>query len=175
MTPLHGSAAALREASGRARDLLYLADNAGEIALDRLLIDQLPRGAVTVAVRGRAVINDATLHDAHFVGLGKRAKPIDNGSDAPGTLLADCSAEFREAFARADLIIAKGQGNYESLAGTSDRPIWFLFVPKCPLAARHVGAPQDALVIKSPCQRLRGTPAAPPVPRSRPKRLASSA
>ncbi|HVT29791.1 MAG TPA: ARMT1-like domain-containing protein, partial [Lacipirellulaceae bacterium] len=139
-------------AAGRARDILYLADNAGEIALDRLLIEQLPRGAVTLAVRGNAVINDATLYDARAVGLAKCATLIDNGSDAPGTLLPDCSPEFRDAFARADLIIAKGQGNYESLAGTSGRPIWFLFVPKCSLVARHVGAPQDVLVIKSPRQ-----------------------
>jgi uncharacterized protein with ATP-grasp and redox domains len=155
--PLYGSATALREAVRRARDILYLADNAGEIALDRLLIEQMPRGTVTVAVRGRAVINDATLHDAGVVGLAKRAKLIDNGSDAPGTLLPDCSPEFRAAFARADLIIAKGQGNYESLAGTPGRPIWFLFVPKCPLVARHVGAPQDVLVIKSPRRRPRRT------------------
>lgn len=153
--PLHGSVAALHRAARRARRILYLADNAGEIALDALLIEQLPPGTVTVGVRGHPVINDATLEDARAVGLDRLATLIGNGSDAPGTLLPDCSPEFRGAFARADLIMAKGQGNYESLAGTPGRPIWFLFVPKCPLVARHAGVPEDVLVIKSPPRRAR--------------------
>ncbi len=146
--PIHGSVAALHRAARRARRILYLADNAGEIALDGLLIEQLPRGRVTVAVRGSPVINDATLEDAHAVGLAPWATLIDNGSDAPGTLLNDCSAAFRTVFARADLIIAKGQGNFESLAGTRGRPIFFLLIPKCPLVARHLGAPEDTLVVR---------------------------
>jgi damage-control phosphatase, subfamily I len=145
--PLHGSAEALRLAANRARSILYLADNAGEIALDGLLIEQLPRGAVTVAVRGRPVINDATLEDAQAVGLPDWVNLIDNGSDAPGTLLSDCARPFRNAFAQADLIISKGQGNYESLAGTHARPIHFLLVPKCPLVAQHLGAPEGVLVV----------------------------
>ena len=160
--PLHGSVAALRRAAGRARHILYLADNAGEIALDRLLIEQLPPGAVTVAVRGRPVINDATLDDAEEAGLAGWAKLIANGSDAPGTLLADCTPAFREAFVQADLIVAKGQGNYESLAGTRGRPIYFLLIPKCPLVARHVGAPEDTLVVRAAAHRRRATLAEPP-------------
>lgn len=154
--PLDGPVADLQRAAEKSRRILYLADNAGEIALDLLLIEQLPRGAVTVAVRGRPVINDATLPDAKAVGLAKHVKLIDNGSDAPGTLLADCSKVFQNAFARADLIIAKGQGNYESLAGTPNRPIYFLLIPKCPLVAQHLAAPEDTLVVRT------GTPAARP-------------
>jgi len=150
--PVHGSVKALYRAAQRARRILYLADNAGEIALDRLLIEQLPRGRVTVAVRGHPVINDATLEDARAVGLAEWASLIDNGSDAPGTLLPDCSPSFRYAFARADLIIAKGQGNFESLAGTRGRPIYFLLIPKCPLVARHLRAPEDTLVIQAAAQ-----------------------
>ncbi|MBV5274899.1 MAG: DUF89 family protein, partial [Lamprocystis purpurea] len=96
----------LRQALSTVDAVLYLADNAGEIPLDSLLVEHLPRGRVTVAVRGSPVINDATLDDAHAVGLAKWATLIDNGSDAPGTLLGDCSEAFRTAFARADLIIA---------------------------------------------------------------------
>lgn len=156
--PLYGSVDVLRNAAARAKRILYLADNVGELALDRLLIEQLPRGSVTVAVRGRPVINDATLADARAVGIEPWATVIDNGSDAPGTLLNDCSIRFRETFARADLILAKGQGNYESLAGTRSRPIHFLFVPKCPLVSTHAGAPQDMLVVKSPAQSRRTDP-----------------
>jgi hypothetical protein len=71
---------------------------------------------------------------------------IDNGSDAPGTVLNDCSAEFRRRLAVADLIIAKGQGNYETL---SDEPynIFFLFKVKCQVIARHVGQPEGTQVL----------------------------
>lgn len=147
--PIHGSVTALHRAARRARRILYLADNAGEIALDSLVIEQLPRRRVTVAVRGSPVINDATLEDAHAVGLAQWATLIDNGSDAPGTLLGDCSEAFRTVFARADLIIAKGQGNFESLVGTRRQSIFFLLIPKCPLVARHLGAPEDTLVVRA--------------------------
>lgn len=145
--PLHGPVADLQRAAQQARRILYLTDNTGEIALDRLLIEHLPRGAVTVAVRGRPVINDATLADARAVGLAKWSALMDNGSDAPGTLLTDCSKAFQTVFAQADLIIAKGQGNYESLVGTRNRPIYFLLIPKCPLVAQHLGEPEDTLVV----------------------------
>lgn len=147
--PLVGSPARLDREARKAERILYLADNAGEIAIDRLLIERLPVGRVTVAVRGHPVINDATLADARAVGLGRVARVIDNGSDAPGTLLDDCSAAFRETFAAADLIIAKGQGNFESLSGLGDQRIHHLLIPKCPLVARHVDAPQDSLVLWS--------------------------
>jgi len=95
------------------------ARNAGEIAFDRLLIEQLGPARVTVAVRGGPVINDATRADARAVGLHEISEIIDNGSDAPGTLLDDCSQEFKRCFIEADLILAKGQGNFEML---SDEP-----------------------------------------------------
>ena len=88
--------------------ILYLADNAGEIVLDRLLLEQLPPGKVTVAVRGFPILNDATMEDAETAGIHHVAKVIDNGSDAPGTILDDCSESFRECFDQADLVIAKG-------------------------------------------------------------------
>lgn len=146
--PLVGSVNALFAAADRAQRILYLADNAGEIVFDRLLVQTLPAGRVTVAVRGVPVINDATLDDAEAAGLATLAPIITNGSDAPGTLLSECSQEFRDAFARADLIVAKGQGNYETLADTS-RPVFFLLAVKCPIIAAAVGAPVGALVIRS--------------------------
>ena len=106
----------LKQAVERADKILYLTDNAGEIFFDRLLLEQLPKGKVTVAVRGHPVLNDATMEDAHAAGLDELAELIDNGSDAPGTILEECSSEFRSRYENADLIIAKGQGNYESLS-----------------------------------------------------------
>lgn len=126
--------------------ILYLADNAGEIAFDRLLVEQLGPRRVTVAVRGAPVLNDATLADAHAVRLDELVEVIDNGSDAPGTILTDCSEEFRLRFAEADLVIAKGQGNFESLSDESGS-IFFLFKVKCPVIADRVGMPVGTHVL----------------------------
>jgi len=144
--PLIGALAELREAVSRARRILYLCDNAGEIVFDRVLIGQLPRGAVTVAVRGHAVINDATREDAEAAGLSELAEVIDNGSAMPGTVLADCSPEFRRRFAEADLVIAKGQGNCESLHAER-APLFCLFRVKCAIVATHCGHPVGSHVV----------------------------
>jgi uncharacterized protein with ATP-grasp and redox domains len=117
-----------------ARDILYLADNAGEIVFDRLLIEQLPTEKVTVAVKGFPIINDATLLDAAETGLTDIVNVIDNGSDAPGTILETCSKDFVIRFEQADLVIAKGQGNYETLSDVK-KPIYFLLKAKCPVVA----------------------------------------
>ena len=130
----------------KAGSVLYLADNAGETVFDRIFLEQFTREKVTVAVRGAPAINDATLHDAREAGLDRVARLIDNGSGAPATVLGDCSAEFRDIFQKADVIIAKGQGNYESLS-SSDANIFFLFRVKCNLVAEHSGFPIGSLVL----------------------------
>jgi uncharacterized protein with ATP-grasp and redox domains len=130
--------AAFWRAVGRAGRILYLADNAGEIFLDRLLMEYLPRDRVTVAVRGRPAINDVTLRDLDGTGFEEIVEVIDNGSDAPGTILEDCSPAFLQRYRAADLIISKGQGNYETLS-RADRPIFFLLRVKCPVLARDLG------------------------------------
>jgi len=138
--PFIGDAEQFRQAVNRARSILYLADNAGEIAFDSLLIEQLAAERVTLAVRGSPVINDATIEDAKEVGLDKLVKVMNNGSDAPGTILSDCDENFQQLFQQADLIIAKGQGNFETL---SEEPvnIFFLFKVKCLMVASLVGQP----------------------------------
>jgi uncharacterized protein with ATP-grasp and redox domains len=143
---VHGSPAATRRAAAKASRVLLLADDAGELALDCLLLERLRPAHVVVAVRGAPVVDDATRADAEAVGVSEWAEVIDNGSDAPGTLLEDCSPQFRREFARADLVLAKGAGNFESLAHLADPRIAFLLVPKCPIVARHVGAPEGAPV-----------------------------
>ena len=130
-----------------AERILYLTDNAGEIVFDRLLIEQMPPGKVTVGVRGFPVINDATMTDAEDTGITELAEVIENGSDAPGTILADCSETFVERFNKADLIIAKGQGNYETLSEV-DKDIYFLLKVKCPVIARDIGCQMDSLVLR---------------------------
>ena len=138
--PLGGDYEKFRQAVTQARQILYLADNAGEIVFDRLLIEALAPERVIVAVRGEAVLNDAIMADALAAGLHEICRVIDNGSDAPGTLLDDCSASFRRQFTEADLIIAKGQGNFESLSDYTGN-IFFLFKVKCPVVATHAKLP----------------------------------
>jgi len=143
--PFDGDVDAFRQAVGRAGSILYLADNAGEIVLDRLLIEQLPAGRVAVVVRGGPILNDATMADAQAAGLCDVVEVIDNGSDAPGTILSDCSEAFRRRLADADLVIAKGQGNFETLSD-EEADIWFLFKVKCPVIAGHAGLPMGTHV-----------------------------
>ncbi len=137
---LCGDPAELQAAAAEAKSILYLADNAGEIFLDRLLVEQLPQEKITLAVRGGPILNDATYEDAQAAGLTEMVTVIDNGHDAPGTILDKCSEDFQRQYAQADMIIAKGQGNYETL---SDRPenIFFLLQAKCPVIAEHLNCP----------------------------------
>ncbi len=124
-----------------ARALLYLGDNAGEIAFDRLLVEEirrLSRAEITFVVRGRPVLNDATLEDARFVGLDRLVRVIDNGSDAPATVLSEVRPEVRRLFETADVIIAKGQGNYETL-NEEPADLYFLLKAKCPVLAAEAG------------------------------------
>ena len=144
---LDGDAGQFAEAVAAAADVLYLADNAGEIVFDRLLIEQIGPGRTTVVVRGAPTINDATMADAEMTGLTGAVEVIDNGSDAPGTILEDCSPEFRDRFERADLVLSKGQGNYETLSGVAGN-IFFLLQAKCPLIARHLDCPVGAMVVR---------------------------
>ncbi|MBP9900537.1 MAG: ARMT1-like domain-containing protein [Verrucomicrobiota bacterium] len=144
--PLRGSIDEFAEAIRSARSILYLADNAGEIVFDRDLLAQLPLGKFVVAVRGSPVLNDATLADAEQAGLPDYCEIISNGSDAPGTVLEDCSPAFRERFAAADLIIAKGQGNYESLTDPG-KHIFFLLKIKCEVLSQSLGWPLGSLVL----------------------------
>ena len=125
-------------------------DRASRIArsfFDRLLIEQLPVEKITFAVRGRPVINDATLVDAEATGVTQVVDVIDNGSDAPGTLIDECSEKFKQHLADADLVIAKGQGNYESLSDL-DKNIYFIFKVKCRVVANHTGLAPGSLAIK---------------------------
>ena len=135
------------QAVNDAHTILYIGDNAGEVVFDRLLIEQLPHEKVTFAVKGSPVINDATMEDAEMAGLTRLVEVVENGSDAPGTILEDCSAEFRERFERSDLIIAKGQGNYESLSGV-DKDVFFILKAKCPVIAADLDCDIGQMILR---------------------------
>ena len=145
---LKGDIQSLEQAARTAASILYLGDNCGEIVFDRLFIEQLAPDRVTYVVRAAPIINDVTMEDARFTGMADHTRVMDNGSDAPGTLLSECSQEFKTAFENADLIIAKGQGNYETLHA-SNRLIFFMLKVKCPAVARHIGQEIGSYVIKT--------------------------
>ena len=128
----------LKTAIKKTSTLLYLADNAGEIVMDRLFLETINHSNVYFAVRGAPIINDVTIADAQQTGIDKIATIISNGDDAPGTILKSISPKFREIFNSADLIISKGQGNYEGLSGCN-RNIFFLLMAKCDHVANHIG------------------------------------
>lgn len=132
------------------RRLLYLGDNAGEIVFDRLLIEELRLFGdleIYFVVREKPVINDVTLKDALSVGMDKVATVVSSGSDAPATILSQCSARLQKLYCSADIIIAKGQGNYESLEGEIGN-IFFFLRAKCPLVADLLGVNVGDCVLK---------------------------
>lgn len=138
----------LSNAIEQSTQILFLGDNAGEIVFDRLLLEQMPLDHVTYVVKGKPIINDATMEDAIEAGLPELVNVIDNGSDAPGTILDLCSPDFQERFTQADLIIAKGQANYETLSDEKDKNIYFLLKVKCPVIARDLRCDTGELVLK---------------------------
>lgn len=137
---------ALKARLAAADHLLYLADNAGETVFDRVLIEALPV-PVIYAVKGDPILNDAILEDAQAAGLDTCATLISNGAQASGTILSLCSAEFRQYFDRAPIVIAKGQANYETLS-EGDEKIFFLLQVKCPIIGRDLSAPVGSIVAR---------------------------
>jgi hypothetical protein len=123
-----------RERLHGAERILYLLDNAGEIFFDRLLIERLAGYQLTMVVRAGPILNDALLSDAEAAGLKKFGVVMTTGSRVLGVDLAGSSDEFRQAFESADMVIAKGHANFESVVDL-DREAFFILKAKCPVVA----------------------------------------
>ncbi len=132
----------------RANSVLYLGDNAGEIVFDKLLIETIMHPNLTYVVRGSSIVNDATLNDATYVGINLVADIISNGYDAPSTIFECCSQEFKEIFMQADVIIAKGQGNFEGLFTNSPKNFFSLLMVKCDVIADALAVLKGDFIIK---------------------------
>ncbi len=122
-----------------AKSVLYIGDNCGEIVLDKLFVETLRHPNLTFAVRSGPTINDATLEDAQMIGLDKLAHVITTGDDSPGAVWEFTSDEFKQEVRKADVVIAKGQGNLEGLLDI-DKSIYFLLTVKCPVIGTRIGA-----------------------------------
>ena len=134
----------------RTRRIVYIGDNAGEIVFDRLFIEEIKRFSnpeVVFVVRGRPILNDVILEDAYAVGMPEVARVVSSGSDGPGCELERATTEIERLLESADLIISKGQGNYEALNDQSFS-IYFLLKVKCSVIAADIGARIGDSVIK---------------------------
>ena len=118
----------------QASKLVYLTDNCGEVVLDKIALkiiqERYPDLKVTAVVRGEPVVNDADLEAARYVGLDRVVKVMENGSGIAGTDLDDISDEARNEIETADVILSKGQGNFETIHGCGLN-IYYLFLCKC--------------------------------------------
>lgn len=123
------------------RCILYLADNAGEVVFDKLLIEIIkqynPNANIYYAVKEKPIINDALMQDALQCSINEVATIISSGSSLSGTIISFCNKEFLNLFNKADLVISKGQGNFEGLHQTT-RDIYFLLIAKCPVIAQMI-------------------------------------
>jgi len=143
---LGGGLQAFREKLESASFILYLADNVGETVFDRVLIENLPL-PVVYAVKSGPILNDATLEDAVAAGIDQVAEIIENGSRSPGTVLTQAADDFLKLFEKADLVISKGQANFETLDDQGEK-VFFLLRVKCPLISREMKAPVGSLILK---------------------------
>jgi uncharacterized protein with ATP-grasp and redox domains len=134
----------------KAKNILYIGDNAGETVFDCILLEEIkkidPKKEIVYAVREKPIINDTLKEDALKAGIDNFAEIISSGSDIPGTILPLCSKRFIDIFKKTELIISKGQGNYETLS-EEKRPIFFLFMAKCPVIARDVGCKLGEIIL----------------------------
>jgi len=139
----------LMQEISNADTILYLGDNCGEICLDKILIKRIkglnPSCHVFFGTRGEAVVNDSVEEDAYLVGIDEYATVISNGDSSMGTVLYRTSKKFQEIYRNADIVIAKGQANYECLSNKNEN-IYFLLLTKCSVIANDIGVPKMKMI-----------------------------
>lgn len=141
---------ALAELLHASKTVLYICDNAGEIVFDKILIDELIRMGleVTACVKSAPIVNDATMEDADYVGLTDICAVITIGAATIGTTLSMCSKGFLRRLENSDLVISKGQANFETLHKIKNKKIAFLLKAKCPVIAEYMGVGKNSSIVK---------------------------
>lgn len=141
----------LMTALEKSNSILYVADNCGEIIIDTYFINNfLTDKKVYLSVRGGVVLNDATREDLKEIELSNNITIIDNNDNAPGLILKNSSKEFIDVYNKVDLVILKGQGNFEGIGVPARDCVYSILVAKCPVIARHIGCKINDLVITTP-------------------------
>jgi len=130
----------------KAENILYIGDNVGESIFDKIFIKELKK-PVKYAVRSIPIINDVTMEDAIASGLDEITELIDSGCESPGIILNQSTPEFLEIFNTSDLVISKGQGNFEGLSDCN-RQVFFLLKTKCPIISNHLGVEDGSIILK---------------------------
>ncbi|SET96218.1 hypothetical protein SAMN05443270_2296 [Lacrimispora sphenoides] len=140
---------ALMKDISNAGTLLYLGDNCGEICMDKIFLKKIkelnPNVKLLFGVRGKPVVNDSISEDAYSVGIDEYAEVIDNGDGSLGTVLNRTSPAFKEVYKKADVVIAKGQANYECLS-EENKNIYFLLMTKCDVIAKDIGVEEKKMI-----------------------------
>ncbi len=137
---------AFKNSLKKAKQVLYLGDNCGESVFDKILIKELHK-PVQYVVRSKPIINDVTTAEAIASGIDEVAEIIESGSQSPGIILNHANPDFLYNFNRADMVISKGQGNFEGLSGCN-RQVFFLLKAKCAVIARHIGVKNGSIILK---------------------------
>jgi uncharacterized protein with ATP-grasp and redox domains len=137
-----------------AKTLLYIGDNCGEIVLDKLFIEQIkkknPQIDVHFGVRGKPILNDVTIEDANEVNIEEFATVVSSGMQVPGTIIEETNDDFKKLFYESDIVIAKGQGNFESLSDTKRDNLYLMLMAKCDYVAKTIGCKtMDYVVIEN--------------------------
>lgn len=133
----------------KGKKLLILGDNAGEAVFDRLFIEEIkkfnPAVQVFYGVRSKPAINDIIKEDAEYIGLDKEGVVFETGSTFAGTVISQSTKEFQDIYYNADMVISKGQGNFETLEGAAE-DILYIFKVKCAVVARYMNLPLGSLL-----------------------------
>lgn len=137
----------LKDKLKAAKSILFIGDNTGETIFDKVLIEHLEGVQIIYGVRSEPVINDVTANEAFESGLGEVSHIISTGCNAPGLILEECSEEFLNLYRKADIIISKGEGNYEALSEERGN-IFFLLKAKCQVIAKKLNVNLNAYVMK---------------------------
>jgi uncharacterized protein with ATP-grasp and redox domains len=140
---------ALMKDISNAGTLLYLGDNCGEICMDKILLKKIkelnPNVKLLFGVRGKPVVNDSISEDAYSIGIDEYAEVVDNGDGSLGTVLNRTSPALKEVYNKADVVIAKGQANYECLS-EENKNIYFLLMTKCDVIAKDIGVEEKKMI-----------------------------
>ena len=136
-----------------AKTVLFILDNAGEVVFDRLFMKKIkethPNVDLYAAVRGRTILNDVTVTDAEYVGLREVSQVINSGSMYPGIVIGKTSQAFSEIYNKVDLIISKGQGNFEGLSSNANERLFFCLMVKCDTISKYIGIPKGSTVFSN--------------------------
>ncbi len=140
-----------KQSLSSAKRVMYIGDNAGEIVFDRVLLEtiakEFPQIELYFVTRGKPILNDVLVKDAMDCGLDSVAKIVSSGNRTPGLILSEADPDFLKLYHEADMIISKGQGNYEALS-QAEGPIFFLFIIKCEVIMQLIGGSKMELVLK---------------------------